>query len=56
MKQWVIKGSQGVESLHLEDVPVPEPGDSEVLIKFYAASMNFRDLMIANVRGFQKHF
>lgn len=49
MKQWVLEGSQGVESLQLKDVPVPEPGDYEILVKFYAASLNFRDIMIANV-------
>lgn len=49
MKQWILKGSQGAKSLQLEEVPTPEPGDYEILVKFHAASLNFRDLMIINV-------
>jgi len=33
----------------LEDVEISEPGDYEIMIKFHAASLNFRDLMIAEV-------
>ena len=55
MKQWFIEGSQGDESLQLKDVPYPEPGDYEILVKFYAASLNFRDIMIANVWPCKNH-
>lgn len=50
MKQWVLSGTRGTDSLQLQDVPIPEPSDYEVLVKFHAASLNFRDIMIANVR------
>lgn len=50
MKQWVLSGTCGIDSLQLQDVPIPDPGDYEVLVKFHAASLNFRDIMIANVR------
>ena len=50
MKQWVLGGTYGTDSLQLQDVPIPHPSDYEVLVKFHAASLNFRDIMIANVR------
>ncbi|PYI00077.1 putative quinone oxidoreductase [Aspergillus ellipticus CBS 707.79] len=48
MKQWVIQGKKGIESLKLQNVPIPSPGDYEVLVKFHAASLNYRDIVIAN--------
>ncbi|GKZ34036.1 hypothetical protein AbraIFM66950_004171 [Aspergillus brasiliensis] len=48
MKQWVLDGTDGIDSLQLQEVPIPEPGDYEVLVKFHAASLNFRDIMIVN--------
>ena len=51
MKQWVVHGSEGSQSLQLEEVPIPEPGDYEILVKFHAASLNYRDIMIVNVRN-----
>ena len=49
MKAWKVEGVRGVDSLVLhEDVPVPEPGEHKVLVKFHAASLNFRDLAITN--------
>ena len=49
MKAWKVEGVRGVDSLVLhEDIPVPEPGEHEVLVKFHAASLNFRDLAITN--------
>ncbi|OOG00344.1 hypothetical protein ASPCADRAFT_135903 [Aspergillus carbonarius ITEM 5010] len=47
MKQWFIQGTNGAESLHLREVPIPVPGDYEVLVKFHAASLNYRDIMIS---------
>ncbi|PWY75312.1 GroES-like protein [Aspergillus sclerotioniger CBS 115572] len=46
MKQWYVQGTNGAESLHLREVPIPVPGDYEVLVKFHAASLNYRDIMI----------
>jgi len=48
-QQWVIRGTHGIESLFLEDVNVPDPGDYEIQIKLHAASLNFRDLKVADV-------
>jgi NADPH2:quinone reductase len=38
-----------LEALELQDIPVPEPGPGEVLVKVAAASLNFGD--IARCRG-----
>ncbi len=45
MKAWVINNF-GIDELSLEDRRVPAIGESEVLVKFHAASINFRDLMV----------
>jgi len=49
MKQWVLRDKSGFENLLLEESPLPEIGDFEVLIKVHAVSLNYRDLMIAQV-------
>ena len=38
----------GIENLSLVDRSIPEPKPHEVLIKFHAASLNFRDLMVVS--------
>lgn len=45
MKAYVINDF-GFDNFAIEDWPTPEPKAGEVLIKFHAASLNFRDLMI----------
>jgi NADPH:quinone reductase-like Zn-dependent oxidoreductase len=40
----------GIDNLALVERDRPEPGETEVLVKFHAASLNYRDLMM--VRGF----
>lgn len=46
-KAWTVEGKNGFDSLKLNtDAPVPEPSDYEVLVKFHAASLNYRDLII----------
>lgn len=45
MKAWQIVSDGGIDSLHLADVAVPEPGPGEVRVKIAASSINFRDLM-----------
>ncbi|MBK9165076.1 MAG: NAD(P)-dependent alcohol dehydrogenase [Acidobacteria bacterium] len=47
MKAWVINNF-GIDELSLEDRRVPAIGESEVLVKFHAASINFRDLMVVD--------
>lgn len=45
MKAYVIN-EFGIQNLSLEERPDPQPAAGEVLIKFHAASVNFRDLMV----------
>ncbi|KPM36918.1 hypothetical protein AK830_g9657 [Neonectria ditissima] len=44
--QWNVVGLDGLESLKYTERPVPELGDSQVLVKIQGASINFRDLVI----------
>lgn len=47
MKQWTVTSTEkGFDGLECVDAKVPEVGDSEVLVKLHAASLNFRDLAI----------
>jgi hypothetical protein len=55
-KQWVLEKSKGIEGLTLEDVPVPEVGERDVLVKLHAVSLNYRDVMIATVRRTYRHW
>lgn len=51
-KQWVMEGeTKGFEELVYVDAEVPEVGQYEVLVKFYAASLNYRDITIPKVRS-----
>lgn len=43
MKRWTVT-SPGAQNLTLETVPVPTPGEHEVLIRVGAVSLNYRDL------------
>jgi NADPH:quinone reductase-like Zn-dependent oxidoreductase len=41
-----LSNAFGLDNLHLEHEPVADPGPGEVLVRFRAASLNFRDLMV----------
>lgn len=46
-KQWTVKNKdQDFDGLVYGDAQVPTAGDSEVVVKLYAASLNYRDLII----------
>ncbi len=46
-KAWTVEGQDGFDSLKLnKDVAIPALSDNEVLVKFHAASLNYRDLII----------
>lgn len=45
MKAWQLRGF-GRENLVLADVPNPQPGPSEVLIRVSAVSLNYRDKLV----------
>ncbi len=49
MKGWRIS-SFGVENLEAFESPIPKAGAGQVTVKVYAASLNYRDLMM--VKGF----
>jgi len=46
----------GVEHLTAIDLPTPEPGPGEVLVRLHAASMNYLDLPVANNQYPGVHF
>ncbi|KAF9247638.1 hypothetical protein CBS147339_9307 [Penicillium roqueforti] len=47
MKQWIVEDDKhDFDGLVCKDVPVPKPGENEVLVKLQAASLNYRDLTI----------
>ncbi|KAJ3454859.1 hypothetical protein MRS44_013459 [Fusarium solani] len=47
-KAWTVEGKGSLDSLKFNKEHVlPELSDNEVLVKFHAASLNFRDIMIA---------
>ncbi|KAJ5100129.1 zinc-type alcohol dehydrogenase-like protein [Penicillium argentinense] len=48
MKQWTeTTPDADFAGLKFEETPVPGVGDSEVLVRFHASSLNYRDLAIA---------
>lgn len=47
---WVLDRQNGIESLgFLEHVPLPPLKEDEILVRIHAASINYRDVMIAKV-------
>src|SRR5215204_558535 len=38
----------GIDNLRIVDRPVPEPGHCEVQVRFHAASLNYRDIMVVS--------
>ncbi|MCJ1261660.1 hypothetical protein MMC22_001526 [Lobaria immixta] len=46
-KQWTVEGRAGFDSLRWnERAEIPRLGDNDVLVHFYYASLNYRDLII----------
>ena len=49
-KQWTVEGQKGFGSLQLnEEFRIPELGDTECLVRFHYASLNYRDLLVSKV-------
>ncbi len=42
-----LRDGFGLDHLHLEQAELPPPAGNEVLVRFHAASLNYRDLMVA---------
>lgn len=47
MKQVTVESGKGVETLTVREVAIPEPGPGEALIRIRAATLNFRDIIVA---------
>ena len=46
MKAFQIVGSFGLENLKLVELPDPQPGPGQVLVRMRAAALNYRDLVV----------
>ncbi len=49
LQRWTLPAF-GLQHLRQESAPLPQPGPGEVLVRVEAASLNFRDLLIAEDR------
>jgi NADPH:quinone reductase-like Zn-dependent oxidoreductase len=50
-KQWRVTGKSDFQDLKLHNVPIPKPGDHEVLVQWKYGSLNYRDLIIPKASG-----
>lgn len=48
-RQWRLNGFTGFDSLVLKEDRIPEIGDSDVLVRWKYASLNYRDLVVSKV-------
>ena len=46
MQAWLCENPVGVDALQWKELPTPQPGPGEVLVRIEAASLNFPDLLI----------
>jgi NADPH:quinone reductase-like Zn-dependent oxidoreductase len=49
MRTYELRG-KGLDTLTLVERPVPRPGPGQVLVRMHAASLNYRDLLVATGR------
>lgn len=47
MKQAVLQSGKGIETLRIEETAIPQPGPGEALVRLHAATLNFRDVIMA---------
>lgn len=47
MRAWTIGAQSGIDGLQLRDLPEPQPGPGEIVVRTVAAGLNYRDLMLA---------
>jgi NADPH:quinone reductase-like Zn-dependent oxidoreductase len=47
MKLAVLQTGKGIEAIAVGEAPVPQPGPGEALVRINAATLNFRDLIVA---------
>ncbi|KAF4457439.1 alcohol dehydrogenase [Fusarium albosuccineum] len=47
-RQWVLSDKGGLDSLEFQqNAPIPSVGNRDILVQIHAASLNFRDLLLA---------
>ncbi len=51
MRVWRFPTTDAIDSLTLREADIPRPGRGQVLVRMRAASLNYRDLMIATGRS-----
>jgi NADPH:quinone reductase-like Zn-dependent oxidoreductase len=49
MRTYELRG-RGLDTLTLAERPIPRPGPGQVLVRMHAASLNYRDLLVATGR------
>lgn len=47
MKQARLESGKGIDAITITDAPIPEPGPGEALVRIKAATLNFRDIIMA---------
>lgn len=47
MKQATVQSGRGIDTIAIREAPIPRPGPGEVLVRIKAATLNFRDAIIA---------
>lgn len=47
MKQAVLQSGKGIDTLAVREAAVPRPGPGEALVRLHAATLNFRDIIMA---------
>ncbi|KAF5003068.1 hypothetical protein FDECE_10379 [Fusarium decemcellulare] len=47
-KQWVVKRPEGISGLEMQEVPIPKLGQTDVLIKVHAVSLNYHDMGVVD--------
>ena len=50
MRLYKLPKAESIDDLTLDEAPAPEPGRGEVLVRIRAASLNYRDLVVAKGR------
>lgn len=48
MRTYQIESYSGPDGLRLVERPEPKPGFGQVLVRIYATSLNYRDLIVVN--------
>lgn len=47
MKQATVASGKGIDTISVREMPIPAPGAGEALIRVKAATLNFRDVIVA---------